>query len=104
MKAEPWLESPGIFDQDKKAFDGNPAIPYLLIKHNDILGRESHGPHLAKVQLYSSVTFLLSGGFQPYSLLPKMFYRPLRVAEQFTNSIIAPLVALRALLIWEKNI
>ncbi|MCS6836492.1 MAG: class I SAM-dependent methyltransferase [Anaerolineae bacterium] len=102
LNARPWEDMP-VFSQDKAAFEGNAAIPYLLIER----GRETLRrvlPHwrLQTLERFSSLTYLLSGGFKPFSLLPGPLYGLLYGLERATQPVWRSWAALRALIVWEK--
>jgi SAM-dependent methyltransferase len=103
LAAKPWQEH-NQFEDDKLAFDGNAAIPYLLLEKSGITLQESlPNMGLVKVQKFSLITYLLSGGFKSFSLLPNWLYPMLQRAEDITESLWRNLAALRALIIWEKT-
>jgi SAM-dependent methyltransferase len=104
LNARPWLEVDNQFDTAKNAFDGNAAIPYLLLRR----GRETLAKLLPEFRLlilvrFSFLTYLLSFGFKPRNIFPEPFYRPLYSLEEATCSLWATVAALRALIVWEKQ-
>lgn len=98
MSARPWLDNPEMFDENKQAFDGNAAIPYLLINHNHKVWEPEL--RLVMVERFSSLTYLLSGGFKPFNLLP--FYDVLYALEKATQPVWERWLAMRAILVWER--
>jgi SAM-dependent methyltransferase len=103
LSVQPWQEH-NQFEADKNAFDGNAAIPYLLLEKSGTTLQDSLPElRLIQVQKFSLITYLLSGGFKPFSLLPDWLYPPLQRAEDITEPLWRNLAALRALIIWEKR-
>jgi SAM-dependent methyltransferase len=103
LNARPW-EDDRQFEKNKKAFDGNPAIPYLLIAR----GRQELATALPSLQLrcvkpFCSLTYLLSFGFKSPNLLPGFLYPSLYSLECVTQPLWEKWAALRALLVWEKQ-
>lgn len=102
MTAQPWVDRPAL-PSDKLAFDGNPALPYLLIDRGRAALRTAVPElRLVHVERFSSLTYLLSLGFKPGSLLPEGLYPLAYRFEEVTRPAWERLAALRALLIWEK--
>jgi SAM-dependent methyltransferase len=104
LTARPWLEEDDQFQGDKKAFDGNAAIPYLFIKFGgDTLQHTLPDLKLLKVERFSLFTYLLSFGFKPSNFLPNALYKPAYALESATHPLWERLAALRALIVWEKT-
>jgi SAM-dependent methyltransferase len=104
LSAQPWREGENVFGDDKAAFDGNAAIPYLLTTR----GREAVAQAvpefvLKSVHPFSSLTYLLSFGFKDANALPESLYPLLYGLEQATRPVWAGLAALRAVIVWEKQ-
>lgn len=103
LAAQPWQEH-NQFEVDKLAFDGNPAIPYLLLEKSGIALQDRLPElRLIKMQKFCLMTYLLSGGFKPFNLLPNWLYPAVQRAEDVTEPLWRNLAALRALIIWEKT-
>jgi SAM-dependent methyltransferase len=91
--------------KEKKAFDGNQAIPYLLF------GRGTMKATLAVLSRLKAVTiepfclfaYLLSFGFKPIGLLPEAFYPMVSLIERMTLPLWRSAAALRVLLVLEKS-
>ena len=101
MTAQPWLDIPP--GPQKQAFDGNAAIPYLLITK----GHAANNATIPQLMLdcvepFSSLTYLLSFGFKPISLLPLAIYPALYRLEELTRPLWTHVAALRVLLVWTK--
>lgn len=102
MSAQPWRDD-DQFAEGKLAFDGNPALPYLLIERGKMqMTTAVPSLRLRSIERFSSLTYLLSMGFKPYSLLPSAAYPLLYGVEEATRPLWASLAALRALIVWEK--
>lgn len=104
LTVEPWVENVDQFIPNKKAFDGNAAIPYLLtITGKETLERTIPQLTLQTVHKFSSLTYLLSLGFKPATLLPSVAYPFLYSVENATYPLWSRIAALRALIIWTKT-
>lgn len=104
LKAQPWHEEVDQFGTDKQAFDGNAAIPYLLIKRGgDALANAVPELRLVVIEQFSLLTYILSLGFRPGSLLSERFYSLLYSLERTTRPLWAGFAALRTLVVWEKK-
>jgi len=104
LSVQPWVENIEQFAPNKKAFDGNAAIPYLLATK----GREAVDGAVPELELttvyrFSSLTYLLSLGFKPASFLPNAAYPLLYSVEKATRPLWQQAAALRALLVWTKT-
>jgi SAM-dependent methyltransferase len=105
LQAQPWLDSQDQFQggEDKAAFDGNAALPYLLVEYGgEALRQALPSLKLMTLERFSSLTYLLSFGFKPPSALPAPLYAPLYALEKATQPFWARWGALRALLVWQK--
>jgi len=93
------------FRDKKAAFDGNAAVPRLyfdcrerfgpLVGHDDRL-------RISSVRLLPAMSWLLSGGFRPYGLLPAPLLPLARGIDRLLLPI-ARLFALRALIVVERT-
>lgn len=104
LKVRPWHEADDQFEDNKNAFDGNAAIPYLVL--TDGAGALEHvlpELRLVLVERISLFTYLLSFGFKPVNLLPMALYEPLYALEEKTRSLWTRLAALRAVIVWKKE-
>lgn len=105
LSALPWNHDDGEQLREKKAFDGNPAIPYLLF------GSPYRSRTLGSLPLFSPLTaepfclfaYLLSGGFKPFNLLPEFLYPLVSRFERATLPLWRRAAALRILLVLEKR-
>jgi SAM-dependent methyltransferase len=101
----PWLENHSGAANEKLAFDGNQAIPYLLFgpKHrSDVLAPLS-GLKLLALEPFCLFAYLLSGGFNHMSLLPEFLYPAVSTFERVTSPLWRRIAALRVLLVLEKS-
>jgi SAM-dependent methyltransferase len=106
LSARPWNPDDSGQSQKKKAFDGNPAIPYLLF------GPRYRSKTLASLPFFSLLAsepfcllgYLLSGGFKPFNLVPEFLYPLVSRLEQVTLPLWRRAAALRILLVLEKRV
>jgi SAM-dependent methyltransferase len=105
MRATPWRDDDQFSaGRAKQAFDGNPAIPFLLWRHGQqALAEAVPLLRLITLEKFSAFTYLLSLGFKPASFLPAPLYQPLYALEKATAPLWRGLIAIRALLVWEKT-
>ncbi len=103
LNVHPWDETEDQFGAGKRAFDGNGAIPYLLIEHGGKALRSAIPElDLRSVERFSLLTYLLSLGFKRGTLLPHFAYDLLYQLERSTHPLWSRLAALRALIVWER--
>jgi hypothetical protein len=103
LNIQPWQMEQAQFDTGKNAFDGNAAIPYTLLEQGQAtLTQQLPELRLKNIERFSSLTYLLSGGFKPMSLLPAALYSTLYHLEETTRPLWNSVLALRALILWEK--
>ncbi len=104
FNAAPWEEDQDQFGDQKKAFDGNPAIPYLLLEQgSDTLKRELPAMGLCAFERFSLFSYLLTFGFRTITLLPEVAYPIVYSFERTTQPLWENVAALRALIVWEKR-
>jgi SAM-dependent methyltransferase len=102
VSKQPW-NGESQYEEKKNAFDANQAIPYLLVtKGLSSVAEQIPDLRLIKKESFSSLTFLLSGGFKSFSLLPAPLYDILYGIERFTLPLWRQCAAFRVLLVWEK--
>jgi SAM-dependent methyltransferase len=102
MRADPLAEGPLTPGRDP--YDSNQAIPTLLTGR-DRARLEAKVPSLPLVTLerFSFVAYLLSGGFRPWSLLPRFAAKPLLAAEWALRGVFGRLAALRLIAVHAKR-
>ena len=89
---------------DKDPWDSNQAIPTLLVgRFREALARAVPGLTLENVERFSFAAYPLSGGFQPWCLLPKLIVRPLLKLEWLSRHIFGRMAAFRLLAVYRKN-
>jgi SAM-dependent methyltransferase len=98
LGVDPWRPFP---DPGKQSFDGDAAVPWRLVRETPAgrwreLGFEP--PRLVRLNTFA---YLLSLGFKPRSLLPAALVGPLTAFDRWSAAL-APLLALRGLVVWEK--
>lgn len=83
---------------DKDPYDSNQAIPTLLLgRYRAALARAVPGLAVERIEWFSFLAYPLSGGFQPWSLLPKAVARPLLELEWMARGWLGRLAAFRLL-------
>ncbi len=94
----------GEVNPNRDPFDANQAIPTMLFgRHGARLAREI--PELALLELakFSLVSFPLSGGFRPWTLLPAAVAPAVIKLEDALSPLLAPLMAFRLLAVLERG-
>ena len=104
--ARPWELSDSSATPGKKAFDGNQAIPYLLFGPRHRSQTFSALPALTPVVIepFCLFAYLLSMGFKPMNLLPRVLYPAVSKIEKVTMPLWRPAAALRVFLVLEKSL
>ena len=105
LSARPWELTDLHPPSDKKAFDGNQAIPYLLFgrRHRSLtLGSLPDLIPLA-IEPFSLFAYLLSMGFKPRSFLPGFLYPAVSKVERATLPLWRSAAALRVFIALEKS-
>jgi SAM-dependent methyltransferase len=89
---------------EKRAFDGNQAIPYLLFAPRALAATLAALPGLQPlvIEPFCLFAYLLSFGFKRISLLPEAFYPLVSKLEQATLPLWRSTAALRVLIVLEK--
>jgi len=89
---------------DKDPYDSNQAIPTLLTgRFRAEVARAVPGLTLERLERFSFAAYPLSGGFQPWSLLPKAVARPLLQFEWAARGLFGWLAAFRLIGVYRKN-
>jgi SAM-dependent methyltransferase len=88
------------FEDGKDPMDGNAALPELYFGTADRPCPQTR-LRLVEVQKLPAISWLLSGGFQPVSLLPNALW-PIAKALDSVAKPLARLVSLRALIVLER--
>ena len=101
MSADPFAT--GAAAQPKDPYDSNQAIPTLLVsRYQATLAKLVPQLRLMQVHWFSYLAYPLSGGFQPWSLLPAALAAPLLSLEWKIRRLVGRLAAFRLLAIYEK--
>ncbi len=92
-------------EKEKKAFEGNQAIPYLLFGSRNSKTTLGLLPHLKvlKIEPFCLFAYLLSLGFKSSCLLPEVLYPLVSAVERITLPLWRSFAALRALIVLEKK-
>jgi len=93
--AAPWGES------SKGAMEGNAALPWLYFRAGGDLERVGLPLRVVRREPFAALPWLLSGGFQPYGLLPRPLLRTAERLDRWLSGAPA-LTALRCLLVIER--
>ncbi|HEY6548236.1 MAG TPA: methyltransferase domain-containing protein [Vicinamibacteria bacterium] len=96
---DPWLpfgETPG-----KDAFEGDAAVASGLVRQTPAERWRELGLHPPRTRLLNGFAYLLSLGFKPASLLPRSL-APAAMAVDRALGPAAPLLSLRAFVVWTK--
>lgn len=92
------------FAHEKEAFDGNAAVPTMLFTSKNGQPPPGHLEgelHVKQVKKIPAISWLLTGGFQPYCLLPKWLLPVARGLDLLVTPL-AKMIALRAIIVLEK--
>jgi len=101
MSADPLAST--TISPNKDPWDSNQAIPTLLVgRYRDALARAVPGLVLESVDWFSFVAYPLSGGFRPWSLLPRVLARPLLKLEWLSRGAFGRLAAIRMIVVYRK--
>jgi hypothetical protein len=89
---------------DKSPWDSNQAIPTLLVdRYRAELARIVPGLALEDVRRFSFLAYPLSGGFQPWCLMPKILVRPLLKLEWLGRGLLGRACAFRLLATYRRT-
>lgn len=93
----------GSISTDHNPYDSNQAIPTLLVsRYQTALAAALPELALIQVDWFSFLAYPLSGGFQPWSLLPASLADPLLALEWRLRHIVGRLMAFRLLAVYER--
>ena len=95
---DPWRP---FGDGAKEAFDGNGALSWKVVRATDAGAWRAMGLAPPRVRRLNAFGYLLSLGFKPGSLLPESLAPAARVVDAVTRPL-APLTAMRAMVVWER--
>lgn len=97
--ADPWQPFP---PGAKDSFDGNATVPWQLVRDTPAERWRALGLQPPRVRPVNGFAYLLTLGFRPGSLLPAAAAGPV-MALDARSARLAPLVALRAEIAWERT-
>jgi hypothetical protein len=103
MGADPF--APVVTDPDRDPFDANQAIPSLLFATPAARSRlETTIPSLRvrRVEWLSLFAYPLSGGLQPWSLMPAALVRPMLAFEAAIPQMVRRQIAFRMMVVLER--
>jgi len=99
LGVDPWRPFPG---PDKASFDGDAALPWRIVRDAPEAGWRRLGLEPPRVTRLNAFAYLLGLGFRPASLLPRPLVGPLLALDRWAAPL-APLTALRAILVWHRS-
>ena len=90
-------------DPDSDPFDANQAIPTLLfLRRREALADAASGLTLRTTRLLSLFAYPLSGGFRPWSLIPRAAVAPMLRLEDRVSPMLGRLMAFRLFVVMER--
>ncbi len=98
LSVDAWRPFPG---PDKDSFEGDAAVPWKIVSETTASRWRELGFLAPRTVRLNAFGYLLSLGFRPGSLLPSFLAGPMCALDRATRAL-APLTALRAILVWEK--
>lgn len=102
MSADPMVE--GAITPGKDPYDSNQAIPTLLTgRYRDALAKRVPELEFLSSDKFAFVAYPLSGGFQPWSLLPVALTKPLLAAEWKVRGLLGRLAGFRMLAVYARR-
>ena len=101
MSYNPFIDRP--IDSVRDPFDSNQAIPHLLMtKYHSELEARFTNLKLIKYQSFSPFSYLLSGGFRKWSLIPMAWVAPILKYENMIAPAVSWISAFRLIAVLEK--
>jgi len=102
MSVDPLAD--GLRNPDGGSYDANQALPTLLFgRHLGHFQREFPQLHLVKLEWLSLLTYPLSGGFRPWSLIPKGLVGPVLKIEDAVAPWLCRLAGFRLFAVLESR-
>ena len=98
LSVDAWRPFPGA---GKDSFDGDAAVPWKIVRATQEAAWRELGLLAPRAVRLNAFGYLLSLGFRPASLLPASLTGPVAALDRATRWL-APLTALRAVIVWEK--
>jgi SAM-dependent methyltransferase len=91
-------------DPDKDPYDSNQAIPTILFQRSPHLLKEgATSLRIVSVQWLSLFAYPLSGGFKPWSLIPRKLVTPFLRLEDLLLPFLGRFMAFRLMVVLEKK-
>jgi len=102
MSADPLAV--GAVTPEKDPWHSNQAIPTLLVdRYRTAMAQVVPQFTLVRVERFSFFAYPLSGGFRPWSLLPRRAAGPLLAAEWSLRTLLGRFIAFRLLAIYDRK-
>lgn len=102
MKADPFAV--GEPDPARDPFDANQAIPTLMFRRQqDRFAERLPSLRIQEYRLTSLLAYPMTGGFQPWTLIPGFLVPPLLWLERILLPVLGPLMAFRILSVIERK-
>jgi SAM-dependent methyltransferase len=98
LSVDPWKPFPTA---GKDSFEGDAAVPWKIVRATRRAAWRELGLVAPRAVRLNAFGYVLSLGFRPASLLPAPLAGPMAALDRATRWL-APLTALRALIVWEK--
>ncbi len=98
LDVDPWHPFP---DAGKRAFDGDAAVPWRLVRDTPAPEWQRLGFEAPRVERLNTFAYLLSLGFSKASLLPDPLVRPLLAVDRISAPL-APLASMRGFAVWAR--
>lgn len=99
LRLDPWDPFPAR--DAKEAFDGDSGVVWRLLRETSPAHWERLGFRPPRLDLFNGFAYLATLGFRPGSILPPSLAPWLSKLDRWTRPL-APLLALRARILWEK--
>jgi SAM-dependent methyltransferase len=94
----------GAISADRNPYNSNQAIPTLLVgRYRNALAAILPELSFRQTEWFSFFAYPLSGGFQPWSLLPLVTAAPLLTFEWRLRHLLGRLAAFRLLAVYERH-
>jgi SAM-dependent methyltransferase len=108
LHEEPVLLGEDPFDPAPRSgpspYESNQAIPYLIfVRRVKDLDRVSPNLRVLAISRFSLWAYPLSGGFQPWSLLPRWLAKPLLRLENLISPWLGHLIGFRLMVVAERK-
>jgi SAM-dependent methyltransferase len=102
LRIDPWNPFAGRAGA-KEAFEGNGALAWRVVRSGDARQWAAMGLQPPRVRALNAFAYLMSLGFRKGSLLPASLVPLARRVDDLTRPV-APLTAMRAMIVWDRLI